>query len=332
MRATGARAGSRVSAAVVPLPTRHAMRANFEDAGTDLPDAAEVDVCVCTFERPGIVDTLAALSRQTGLGRSRFRVVVVDNSHDGSARERVGTAAKRLGLDLTCIHAPAGNISIARNACLDAARGEWIAFVDDDERPVCNWLAQLLAEARRGDWSAVLGPVVALYPDSAPQWLRRGDFHSALPVWRNGEIRTAFSGNVLFRRALAESAGLRFRIDLGRTGGEDEDFFDRFRDAGGTLGFAPQAVCYERVAFARANLSWLLRRNFRAGQSHGARLLRMRGRPQQMLLASVKAAWCAVRAGLALSGPVARNRYLVRTALHCGVLARLSGIREIAMY
>lgn len=295
-------------------------------------EPAEVDVCICTFERPEIVETLAALSGQSDLPPSRFGVIVADNSADGSARERVEGAAKQYALDLAYVHAPVANISVARNACLDTARAEWIAFIDDDERPVKNWLAQLLAEARRGGWSAVQGPVIATYPQSAPGWLARGDFHSAQPVWRNGDIRTAFSGNILFRRALAERAGLRFRSDLGLSGGEDEDFFDRFRNAGGTLGFAPLAVCYERVAPPRANLSWLLRRNFRAGQSHGARLTRGGARPKQISLALAKTLVCGAHAGLALHDPLPRNRALVRAALHSGALARLCGVSEIKTY
>ncbi|HEY3778689.1 MAG TPA: glycosyltransferase family 2 protein [Rhizomicrobium sp.] len=303
-----------------------------ESSDAEAAAAAQIDICICTFERPEVVDTLAALSRQTNIAPRHFRVVIADNSRRGTARECVEMAADRFGLDLTFVHAPAANISIARNACLDVARGEWIAFLDDDERPVGNWLAQLLGEARRGDWSAVLGPVFAVYPASAPQWLSRGDFHSTQPVWRNGEIRTGFSGNVLFRRSLAVRAGLRFRIDLGKTGGEDEDFFDCFRDAGGTIGFAPRAICYENVTAARANLKWLLRRNFRAGQSHGARLARQAARPKQISLALAKALYCGARAGLALHDSVPRNRALVRAALHSGAFARLCGLSEIRTY
>lgn len=292
---------------------------------------ADIDVCICTYERPEIVETLTALFHQADLAPARFRVIVADNSRTGSARELIERAAAVFGFDLAYVHAPAANISIARNACLDAANAEWIAFVDDDERPVRIWLAELFGEARRGGWAAVQGPVIAAYPDTAPAWLVQGDFHSALPVWKNGAIRTAFSGNILFRRALAERENLRFRIDLGRTGGEDEDFFDRFRAAGGTFGFAPRAICFERVSPSRTNLRWLLRRNFRAGQSHGARLLRAGGWAKQVVLAFAKALVCAARAGLSHS-TVPRNRALVRAALHTGALARLCGVNEIETY
>ncbi|MGH6879025.1 MAG: glycosyltransferase family 2 protein [Rhizomicrobium sp.] len=293
--------------------------------------AAEVDVCICSYRRPELVETLAALARQEA-GTPRFRVVVADNTADAGGRQWATRAATAFQLKLDYIHAPANNISTARNACLDAARGRWIAFIDDDELPARNWLAALMNEAQRGGWTAVVGPVIALYPESTPPWLRRGDFHSVRPVWRNNEIVTAYTGNVLFCREFAQALDLRFRIDLGTSGGEDEDFFCRLRDGGGRIGFAPAAVCYERVGPERARVSWLLRRNFRAGQSHGSRLRPGGRKPLQIGLALTKAMACGAGAALSVRDSMRRNRWLVRAALHCGVAARLAGVMEIGMY
>ncbi len=312
-----------MSAAEPSLPTPRT-------AETTPADPA-IDVCICSYGRPELVDTLAALSRQE-LGQHRFRVIVADNTSDGAVRDRLRHVADGLRLELHYLHAPANNISIARNACLAAARGRWIAFLDDDEQPATNWLEALLDEAHRGGWHAVLGPVIAIYPQGAPAWVRQADLHSTAPVWRHGKMVSAYTGNVLFRRDFAEGLALRFPVDLGTTGGEDEEFFHGFRDGGGRIGFAAAAVCYERVGLERASLGWLLRRNFRAGQSHGARLKRLPGRPRRMLTALAKVAFCAAGAAFSMADIARRNRYLTRGALHCGVVARLSGMREIRTY
>ena len=52
-------------------------------------------------------------------------------------------------IDISYIHAPARNISIARNACVEAATGKWIAFIDDDELASENWLQHHYDEAIR---------------------------------------------------------------------------------------------------------------------------------------------------------------------------------------
>lgn len=288
---------------------------------SDPPDPA-IDVCICSYRRPQIAQTLAALSAQTVPGES-FHVIVTDNTREGSSRDLILGLGKELSLNLHYVHAPSDNISIARNACLDAGRGAWLAFIDDDEMPVENWLSALVEEQQRGQWDAVLGPVIAIYDETAPEWLRRTSLHSTKPVWRNGAIVTGYAGNVLFRRALAERHALRFRIDLGTTGGEDDDFFHRFRDAGGSIGYAPTALCYERVDSARADLAWVLRRKVRAGRSHALRLRRQSNRAFAALAAGGKALYCGAGAAMHISDAISRNRCLARGALHAGVVSGL---------
>jgi succinoglycan biosynthesis protein ExoM len=295
-----------------------------------------IDVAVCTFRRDSLEATLESIAAQTLPAGLSLRVIVADNDETPVAEARIHAIGARLGLDLDYRHAPARSISIARNACLDAARAEWLAFIDDDETAEPRWIGAMIEEARAGGWDAVLGPVRAVYDSAAPGWMRRGDFHSTRPVVRRGAIDTGYSGNVLLRRAFVETAGLRFDLRFGRTGGEDLDFFYRLRDAGGRIGFAPDAWVDEPVPSGRASLAWLLSRTFRAGQSHGSRLTALQpkavGRVRQAALAGAKAAVCGCGALATLPRPATRNRFLTRGALHLGVLARVAGFREIELY
>jgi succinoglycan biosynthesis protein ExoM len=299
-------------------------------------DVLAVDVCVCTYNRPAVVDALRSLARQEGCGRIRLRVVVADNAATPEAQALVERTAQEIGLETTYVHAPARNISIARNACLDSGRAEWLAFLDDDEIASPHWLSELIGEARRGQWEAVLGPVQAVYAPTAPAWLKAGDFHSTRPVFVRGRIETGYTGNALIRRQAIENEGLRFRLELGRTGGEDEDFFNRLRNAGGRIGFAPLAVAYETIPASRANLCWLLRRSFRFGQTYGGGLrARAPGgfqRARALAIATAKAGYCFVAAMAHFPLAARRNRFLTRSALHCGVVARLAGFAEVKLY
>ncbi|TIX15341.1 MAG: glycosyltransferase, partial [Mesorhizobium sp.] len=79
-----------------------------------------IDICVCTFRRPELADTLrsiAAMDRPAGF---EIGVVVADNDDQPSAQALVKALAQELKLPIRYRHAPARNISIARNACLDA--------------------------------------------------------------------------------------------------------------------------------------------------------------------------------------------------------------------
>lgn len=301
-----------------------------------MSEPIRVDVGVCTFRRPAVAETLASLGRLEVPPGVALRVVVADNDETPSAEQRVRESARAAGLDLAYVHAPARNICIARNAILEAAQGDFIAFLDDDETAAPGWLATLLAEASRGGWDAVLGPVKAVYGDDAPAWLAAGDFHSTAPVEVRGRILKGYAGNVLIRRATVERLRLRFDLRLGRQGGEDDDFFYRLTDAGGTIGYAPEALAYEPVPPGRASLKWLLKRSFRTGQSHGARLRNVSGgaagRLGQLAVAGAKSGVCMAGAAAAALSPTARSRWLVRGSLHAGVVARLAGIRELQLY
>ena len=76
---------------------------------------------------------MQSLDRQALPEGVAARAIVIDNDETPSACDRVEAIAQTLSIPVKYVHAPANNISIARNAGLDAATAQWIAFIDDDE-------------------------------------------------------------------------------------------------------------------------------------------------------------------------------------------------------
>ncbi|WP_157019515.1 glycosyltransferase [Mesorhizobium xinjiangense] len=297
--------------------------------------ARRIDVCVCTFRRAQLVETIRSLAALELPPDVELGIVVADNDMTPSARERVAALAETVPHPIRYVHAPAGNISIARNACLDHCTGDFAAFIDDDETASPAWLAALLATAEETGVAAVLGPVRAHYDVAAPRWMRDGDFHSTAPVWVGGEIRTGYTCNVLLRLTSPALARRRFDLALGQSGGEDTDFFSRLHEAGGKIAFAPDAWVEEVVPASRASFAWLARRRFRMGQTHGRQLCRgrgMAGRVMQWALAGGKAGYCFAAAVPFVVMPARRNRHLLRGLLHVGAMSGLAGMREIRQY
>lgn len=295
------------------------------------PDGAiSIDVCVCTYRRRYLEQTLrslAALELPHGL---EMRVIVADNDIWPTARKLVEASALPFGVRY--IHCPASNISLARNACLDMATGDFLAFMDDDSTVSPQWLTELVETASTTGADAVLGPVHSVYASSAPSWMRRGDFHSTKPVWTDGEIRTGYSGNVLLDRASPHIRGRHFNLALGRSGGEDTEFFSHLHQSGGRIAYAPDAAAYEPVTQNRQQFSWLAKRRFRSGQTHGRLLAAKHALLPQACLAVAKA---VLSFGAALAfAPVAhlRNRQVLRGVMHAGVVSGLFGVREIHLY
>ncbi|MFC6489124.1 glycosyltransferase [Nitratireductor sp. GCM10026969] len=299
------------------------------------PPSHSVDICICTFRRDALLDTLRSVADLDVPDGVRLRVIVADNDVTPSARARVEQVADGFPYELVHVHAPARNISIARNACLDAASGNFLAFVDDDETVTRPWLGALLATALDTGADAVLGPVRAIYQPGAPGWMQRADSHSTYPVRVRGEIRTGYTCNVLLKSTSPFVRGRRFDLSLGRSGGEDTDFFTRLYQAGGTIAYEPEAWVEEIVPDGRARFSWLARRRFRMGQTHGRLLANGSAPPRRLVhlgLAGLKAGYCFAAAALLCPFAARRNPSILRGIMHVGVTAGLLGLREIRQY
>ena len=296
-----------------------------------------IDICVCTFRRPHLVDTLRSLKQLRLDPNWRVQIIIADNDDTPSARELTESTARETGLPYLYLHAPARNISIARNACLNKANGELVAFIDDDELVTPEWLESMVATYQEKGADVVLGPVRAEYPPDFPEWMRKADVHSTKPAWVKGEIITGYTCNVLFNRTAKSIAGLRFRSDLGRTGGEDTVFFSTIYKAGGRIAYAPEALVTEDVPIERANLNWLFKRRYRSGQTHGLLLLEASGfgllrRIENLVVAKAKASFCFLMTVLYAWQPERMRFWLLRGAVHMGVVSRLLGRKIIEPY
>lgn len=298
-----------------------------------------VAVGICTFRRPGLQDTLDTLEQQTLPEDVPVTLVVADNDDTPSARDLVEAFAAKSRHTVIYLHAPRGNISIARNAILDCAETmdfRRLAFIDDDELAPPDWLGALLSRLARNDAEAVVGPVYASYAPDAPEWMTKLRIHDTLPeLDQSGRPIAGHSCNIAMDLRAPSIKGRRFDLDRGLSGGEDTAFFEAARRDGARLGYAPNAALNENVPTSRASLGWLLRRRFRMGQTHGSLLRKQTTwaqRPIAVLRALAKLTYCAT--GVLLTAPVeaSRNRTLLRGSLHAGTITALLGARTVEIY
>lgn len=284
-----------------------------------------VDILMCTFRRPMVADAIAALARLRDVDDLALRLVVADNDDTDSARCIVEQAASALPFDRLYLHAPARNISIARNACLDAATAggaHWIASIDDDEIADPDWLAELLAAVRTGDADCAIGKVVADYPDGTPGWVRQLDHHSSFP--EREKIPTADSGNAILRWKDTPWQAQRYDPARGTVGGEDTEFFLRLGRMGMRRIAAPRARVSEAVPPARQTLDWLASRRFRMGRTHAITAATATQRMRLLCTASAKAAYCRMQERRHAGDEARRNFWFLRGQLHRGVVAELT--------
>lgn len=239
-----------------------------------------ISVCIATYRRN---ERLAALLDDLVLQqRLPDEVVVVDNEAAGSARLVVERRlAHGTPFPIRYDIQPEKNISLTRNRTVSLAQGDWLAFIDDDERAPPAWL-RLLAEATRQHAAdGALGPVEPVVPDAAPAWIRRGSFYD----WARMKTGTPVPlnkmrfGNVLLRGEPLRALAGPFDPAYGLTGGEDGDLLVRMAERGARIVWCDEALVHEPVEASRLSLRWLLLRSLRGGQDFARHTLAGRYRP-----------------------------------------------------
>ncbi|GGA98726.1 glycosyltransferase family 2 protein [Allosediminivita pacifica] len=292
-----------------------------------------VAITLCTFRRPGVADTLRSIFSLELPKGVDLRVIVADNDTAESGRAAVEGAAADAPCPVTYLHAPAGNISIARNAGLDhAGDADWVAFLDDDEVADPEWLARLLNCAAETGSDAVFGPSIAEYDPGAPDWMRNGSYHSNIPASNAGDVITGHTCNALVRWKGKAWRDIRFDLERGRSGGEDTAYFFWLHRAGARFALCPEAVVREVVEPQRLSLRWLAKRKFRCGQSFSASATGRSSKLRLAAAASAKASACALGAAANLLSAERRNYWLLRGLLHAGVVAGCFNIRQTNIY
>lgn len=105
-----------------------------------LEEAPRITVVLCTRDRPaGLRRTLEALRLQQ---YPDFEVLVVDNAPaTDETRDLAGSFEGPM--PTRYVREPRPGLSWARNRGIEAAQGEVLAFIDDDETPDPHWLAEI---------------------------------------------------------------------------------------------------------------------------------------------------------------------------------------------
>ena len=280
-----------------------------------------ISVVIPTQRRPGPLDlATGSILRQQGIDLDRIELVIADNDAKPSARVLAERLASQAVFPVVYVHEPEPGVANVRNAALAAAKGELIAFLDDDEEAPPNWLAELLAVMARYEVDGVFGPVRGRAPPQVKQhrdYLER--FFSREGPAQSGPIDAYYGcGNSLVRRASLPDPRRPFDSVRNTTGGEDDLLFGGMKDQGATFAWAAGAWVWEDPAPDRLKLAYTLKRAYAYGQgptatsAAGGRRLEVAG-------------WMAVGlAQTAVFGLLATVKWLIRSPDRAYALDRMA--------
>ena len=164
-----------------------------------------------------------------------FELLLVD---DGS-RDRSGALCDALAEcdgRIRVFHKENGGVSFARNVGLDAARGEWVAFVDSDDWVKPGYLSALVDDARQSPDADLVFHTGC--PALGNSYIKLESLRSGRHVYHASQfsrlmedLRLYWAGQPvakLWRRELINAHGLRFPLSMHAA--EDIYFFFSFMD------------------------------------------------------------------------------------------------------
>ncbi|MGC8862117.1 MAG: glycosyltransferase [Armatimonadota bacterium] len=249
------------------------------------PNALKVSVIVCTWNRcETVLRCLRSLEAQT-CPKDCYEVVVVDNNSTDDTPAAVSDLASRSDMSVRYVREDRQGLSHARNTGIEAARGEVLAFIDDDCTAEPGYVQAILEVFEDATVDAAAGKVTCVLPRDLVTDLPQG-FDAARKVAhldlgpqrrRMEPHEYALGCNLIVRKVPAVSVGC-FRTDMGYAGeskvvGEDTDFWDRLRAAGASMFWEPRAAVLHRVGPERFSKTAFRKAAYCYGQGSAIRRL-----------------------------------------------------------
>ena len=143
-----------------------------ETAAPERRTEPALSAVICTYDRYELLpEAIESLQRQDAPAGT-VEIIVVDNSPDQAAAASFGRRYAGLP-QITYLTAATPGLSNARNVATATARGDIVAFIDDDARASPGWAAALIAAyADYGGRAGIVGGrVVPRWLGEPPAWL-----------------------------------------------------------------------------------------------------------------------------------------------------------------
>jgi GT2 family glycosyltransferase len=233
-----------------------------------------VSVLICAYTERRWDDLVAAV-RSAAVQSPPPLEVIVACDHNPALLERV---RRELPGVVPVANGQQRGLSGARNSGVAVARGDVIAFLDDDAVAAPDWLDRLLGPYEDRRVIGVGGAIEPAWPDRRPRampsefdWVI-GCTYRGMPA-TTGPVRNLIGANMSLRRSVFDTVG-GFRSDVGRVGTrpagcEETELCIRARRAltGSEMIFEPRARVRHRVTPERASWDYFRSRCWSEGLS-----------------------------------------------------------------
>lgn len=235
-----------------------------------------VSVVVCTYNRADLINgCLDSLAEQTAVPSS-FEVLLIDNNSTDGTYQLVESYSRLTNFRV--FREEKQGLSHARNRGMQEARGNYIAYLDDDARAECHYVENIhsLLEQFADTIDCFGGPILPFYTTPKPDWIKE-DYEIRRNRPNAGFLTKGqtFSGsNMVWKKSVVEVLG-GFNPEVGIRGdelilGEETLLFDRLWDTHKpNLYYSPDLVVYHWVPEQKMKIRYRLKRALANGLTMG---------------------------------------------------------------
>lgn len=198
-------------------------------------------IIVPTFDRPQALMACVQALKQLDYPRDRFEVIIVD---DGSPIPvQMGDPYPESTPMITILRQGNAGPAAARNLGSRQARGDVLAFTDDDCIPDSQWLTELAKACRDAPTGLVGGQTVNGLVENRYSIVSQVIVDEAYAFFfsRDSDLRFFSSNNIAVSAQLFHESGA---FDSSFRTSEDRDFCDRWIRQGHPLVYAPNAMVH----------------------------------------------------------------------------------------
>jgi glucosyl-dolichyl phosphate glucuronosyltransferase len=244
----------------------------------------KISAIICTYNREAyILDALTSLQDQS-LDPSLYEIILVDNNSTDATPLLCMDFSRhtKQGIQFHYYKETQQGLSHARNRGIVLARGEYVAFLDDDA-VACKAYLQEICDffEHHSSVDAIGGRIFPKYEQEPPSWMP-SYITPLFSILDLGEIDKPFSSgnypvgaNMAFRKEVFAKSGL-FNTELGRTGknmmgGEEKDLFYRIQKHSCAVWYAAKPWVYHIIPAQRMTKSFIYAQAIGVGVSERRR-------------------------------------------------------------
>lgn len=244
-----------------------------------MPYLYKATVAICTYNRARLLQLCIESISKLNFPEHDFEVLVVDNnSTDNTAELCAQVPAKYPDLNFRYAKETQQGVGHTRTRCAREAKGEIVAFIDDDCLADANWLRYIVEfYEQHTEAMSTGGKILPKYLVPVADWFGKyfwglvGLYDLGDKVFRMKGVRYPSGANMQFRKTAFENYGY-FDGSLGRSGnslmaGEEKAMYLKLIRNNEKVYYLPHVVVHHHVEGNKFDKAYVRRHSYGIGGS-----------------------------------------------------------------